>query len=690
MNVILNNPYRTVGLLVGSTAREQTRQINRLKKFIEADEEPQDDFSFPVLGGLHRTLDNVEEATSKLNLDSDKINTALFWFWNGNPITDEAAFDALKGGDIETANEIWDKLIARTDEEGKRFWKPVTEKNYSAFHNCSILNIIRTNGNLHYGIVANLYFLESDLVQKFVSSVADETHKTDKKELQLSFLNQLYSEIEANTKSSLPKFLEILNKQEFIAKQDFMKGIVQKPIEQIEQKIEASKSKRKSSKSDAANAGQELFTTTASDLSQLKSIVGANDLKYTSVADKVANEILQCSIDFFNESNEKDSSSDYAETAMRLAKQAETLAIGKLTKDRIKDGIETLEEMKDMALSQAIQLLETVKEAYETNEREIRAEVKQMEETDIQIILGNRSINWSAVEDNIKNSINWEEVNKLLVAILPDNNLKKIKESDKSEEKKEFLKLANWLKEKSKMASTINAIIDKYKKIPPKLPFKILSSTITNTNKTHNPLPATNPLYKKHTRYVGLKIDVECNENSSITIYKKYINPSGKYSSNDNISPKGYTSSTTAIISPFTKAIDLLGWGNSDSCVFEIGKHRIELYIDEYLIYATEFIIDLAPSEKLEIELHKAVSKLTEIRNSEFFKSDLEKAEIEMNEIEKFQLFRSSSTKQFQISEQERKISIIKQKAETEKKQQLEKQNKIIEKLKSDLQDTVY
>ncbi|MCE1169367.1 MAG: hypothetical protein LWX70_14865 [Sphingobacteriia bacterium] len=454
MNVILNNPYRTVGLLVGSTAREQTRQINRLKKFIEADEEPQDDFSFPVLGGLHRTLDNVEEATSKLNLDSDKINTALFWFWNGNPITDEAAFDALKGGDIETANEIWDKLIARTDEEGKRFWKPVTEKNYSAFHNCSILNIIRTNGNLHYGIVANLYFLESDLVQKFVSSVADETHKTDKKELQLSFLNQLYSEIEANTKSSLPKFLEILNKQEFIAKQDFMKGIVQKPIEQIEQKIEASKSKRKSSKSDAANAGQELFTTTASDLSQLKSIVGANDLKYTSVADKVANEILQCSIDFFNESNEKDSSSDYAETAMKLAKQAETLAVGNLTKDRVKDSISTLEEMKDRELSQAIAVLQSIKDAYEEACRQIDKKVDDLQYVTIPSIGGSPpmrmprfdvSINWSKVEEMKRNALNWENVVNLILNEIPEKNIDKIKSINNISKLTEYKSLVDFV-----------------------------------------------------------------------------------------------------------------------------------------------------------------------------------------------------------------------------------------------------
>ena len=83
MHIIQNNPYRTVGLLVGATAREQKKQVRTLKEFIEAEQDPQDDFSFPTLGKLQRTIDNVNEASSKLNLDSDKMSSALFWFYKG-------------------------------------------------------------------------------------------------------------------------------------------------------------------------------------------------------------------------------------------------------------------------------------------------------------------------------------------------------------------------------------------------------------------------------------------------------------------------------------------------------------------------------------------------------------------------------------------------------------------------------
>lgn len=442
MQAILNNPYRTVGLLVGATAREKDRQIKRLKQFIEAEEEPQDDFSFPSLGSFNRTVESVEEASSKLNLESDKINAALFWFWNGNPITDEAAFDALKDGDIEAAHQIWDKLIVETKEDGKRFWKPLSEKNYSAYHNSSILNLIRANGNLHTALVASLYFLENDLVHKFVSSVADETHKTNKKDLQTNFLTQVHSEIERSKKFSSTKFLEIINKQEFLAKQDFIRRFLQKPIEQIEQAIETAKGKRKANKANGAKAGEELYTYSTNPLAQLKNIVGANDIKYSSVADKLANEILQCSIDYFNESQEKESNAGFAEIAMALAKKADAIAVGTLAKERVKDSIDTLEEMKDKEILQATHMLQSVKDAYEKNKAEINMRVMTMP-------LGyNQTVNWSKVNKMIENSLDWEKVIQLIQEVIPPKNVEKIKNVKNQAKLNEYKSLVNFVMSK--------------------------------------------------------------------------------------------------------------------------------------------------------------------------------------------------------------------------------------------------
>ncbi len=439
MKTILNNPFRTLGLLVGATIKEQTKQINRLKKFIEAEQEPQDDYSFPRLGKFIRTLDSVEEAASTLNLDNDRINAALFWFWNGNPITDESAFDALKDGEIETAFKIWDKVVFGFNQDGESVWKTITSKNYTSFHNFFIVSFLKESPNFSDAIVAQMKFLESEFALEFVYKVVDSTYKTNNKELQLLFLKQLYSDLHESKTILLPKFLEIINKQDFVAKQDFMKGFVQKPIEQIEQKIDKAKNKRKASKANSAKTGQELFKSTSTDLTQLKSIVGSNDLKYTSIADKVANEILQCSIDFFNDCKESDSEIDYVDISMKLAKQAESIAIGNLTKDRVKDAINTLEEMKDKEISQAIKVLKSIKDAYETNKTKITKDVLSMP-------LGkNQSINWSKVNEMIENSLDWDKVVSLIQEVIPQRNINKIKEIKNTNQINEYKGLVDFV-----------------------------------------------------------------------------------------------------------------------------------------------------------------------------------------------------------------------------------------------------
>ena len=236
MQLIQNNPYRQLGLLVGATARQENNHKTKINQYLDAENEiPAQyvEYGFGCLGEIERTTQSISSAMANLTLGKDRISSALFWFWNGNPITDEAAFNALREGDIETAFQIWDKLITETNEDGKRYWKPVTLKNFSAFHNCSIINLIKSNGNLQNAVVGKLYFLQSDFIDNFISTVVDGTHKTSSKELQLPFLNQLHSEIEKHKTISLEKFIKILTAHEFVAKQDFLKVILEKPINQI-------------------------------------------------------------------------------------------------------------------------------------------------------------------------------------------------------------------------------------------------------------------------------------------------------------------------------------------------------------------------------------------------------------------------------------------------------------------------
>ncbi len=332
MQLISKNPYRIIGLLVGATMAQQTRQIKRLKQFLDAEQEPEDDFSFPTLGQLNRTVDSVIDAASKLNLDSDKINAAIFWFYNGSH-TDEPAFDALKVGDLDQVLNIWSKLTATSE---------VTQRNASAYNNLSTLylsGIVEGAGTkeaiLEQGISLKLKFLESHSIIDFKDLATDKTFKTTKKDLQLLFLNQVQAEIDRNAGITLNKFLGIINKQEFSAKDDFLKGFVQKPIEQIEKKIDEIRKKQKDNPGNAGDYGNELYATTKSFLASITSLLAISDVKLISISDKLANEILQCCITLFNHFHETDT--EVGEIALDLNKKAKGIALGSIVKERINE-----------------------------------------------------------------------------------------------------------------------------------------------------------------------------------------------------------------------------------------------------------------------------------------------------------------------------------------------------------------
>ena len=443
MEIVINNPYRTLGLLAGAGIREINKQTNRLQKIIAAEQEPPtDDYSFPVLGNLTRTTESIEDATSKLNLDSDKMNAALFWFWNGDPTTDEKIFDALKEGSIERASQMWDELIVETEEDGKRYWRPVNEKNSSAFHNYFVLEMLRKNGNKHTAIVANLFFLESEFSQKFILTIADSTHKTNSKELQINFLNKILQETEqGNINLTLSKFVSILNSKNFIAKNDFFKSVSQKIVSEISTQIESAKKKRIANKANAAIAGQELHLQTKNDLEQLKSIADVQYIVYSNIADKIANELLQCSIDFFNHSQEIEANNNYHNIAVELAQLAEGIAVGSLAKGRIKDNLSILEEMKDREILQAIELLKSVKEAYEINKTQITAQVRIQEAS----LPWGQSINWDKVNEMIENSIDWNKVIDLIKQAIPPQSVDEIKAVKSQAKRNEYKSLVNFL-----------------------------------------------------------------------------------------------------------------------------------------------------------------------------------------------------------------------------------------------------
>lgn len=395
MELIQYNPYRIAGILANATEKELQKQNAKIKAYTKVGKEVKSDYDFKFLGDITRTEDSVSQAFSNIEQNQDKVYHALFWFLNASPF-DNTAIDYLKNGDEEKAVEIWEKVTTS---------KEVNSKNFSAFSNLGTFKLLsKAKSDIKTGIEAKLKLIESDYFEDFVHSVADQTFTINNQKQSEKLIDELLTQLKNRYSSS--ETLELFSGCNETTQKYLSQKFTEEPLHNIESQIDRCKKKRKANKSSAYEFGLNLFVKTKDDLSLLKSLLGASDLKYKAVADQLANEIMQCGIDYFNESQENNSSANYLESAQKLTKFAASVAVGSLTKDRAKDSLVTLEDMKDREVNHAIQLLQSVKDAFENAIREIDLQVESMTLT----MSYNQTINWSKINKAKANCLNWSKV----------------------------------------------------------------------------------------------------------------------------------------------------------------------------------------------------------------------------------------------------------------------------------------
>ncbi|MUP45402.1 hypothetical protein E0K83_06540 [Gramella sp. BOM4] len=433
MNSIHNNPFRIAGILSNASERELQKQKTKIKAFTKVGKEIKSDYDFQVLETITRTEDSVNKAFSNVQQNQDKVNYALFWFLNLSPL-DKTALEHLRNGNEEKAAEIWEKVTIH---------KEVNSKNFSAFNNLGTLKLLSKNkSHLKAGIEAKIKLIESNYFDEFIHSVADETFKIDKQKQSESLIDELLRQFKE--KFSNTETLQLFSGCNGTTQKYLSKKFTEGPLHQIESKIESCKKKRKGNKIGAYKFGLNLFTETKKDLEFLKSLLGLNDLKYKSIADQLANEIMQCGIDYFNESQKQDANENYLESAQKLTKLAASIAVGKLVKDRAKDNLGSLTDMKDRELNKAIAVLTSIKLAYEKAISEIDTQVARMQRT----MSFNQTINYTKVAKMKASCLNWDKVVEVVNNGITINDVETIQRCPNNNKVSEYKTLVNFLFDK--------------------------------------------------------------------------------------------------------------------------------------------------------------------------------------------------------------------------------------------------
>lgn len=309
--LVTQNPYRILGVFSNSPTRERVANENKMKAFLNVGKE----FSFPldltsILPPVDRSNQTVSGAKSSLTLPADQLKHAQFWFIKDGQL-DEVAFNHLFAGDMGKAMEIWSKKDSASSLQNRVVCALINE-DYATACSCA----------------EKLY---TQFADSFVSAVAGSNIATNN--LAFDFLDSLSNEVGVN--ALLPHVSNNSWRQHLSA------SAVTPIIEKIQSAIEVAKGSKGKGPVARYQAGVKLMNGTKNSLDQLKNLIPKSDLQYQMIVDKLANEILQCGIDYFNESEDDDA----AHKSMALQKYAKSIAVGTMAKQRCNENVEILERI---------------------------------------------------------------------------------------------------------------------------------------------------------------------------------------------------------------------------------------------------------------------------------------------------------------------------------------------------------
>lgn len=110
----------------------------------------------------------------------------------------------------------------------------------------------------------------------------------------------------------------------------------------IEAKIEHTKKERRKNRLNAYELGTELLFKTKKDLDSLKSMIGPDDVRFQSISNLLATEVLQCGIDYFKAIKDN---SDFSEAnSLEILNSAKEISKDPQIIKRIEDNVEGIHD----------------------------------------------------------------------------------------------------------------------------------------------------------------------------------------------------------------------------------------------------------------------------------------------------------------------------------------------------------
>ena len=326
--IILNNPFRVLGVYANSSYREIVASISKATKFMEVGR----NVDYPldltnvnnlnVQSSLTHSLEDLDNALAVISNSEERLKYAQFWFLRMTPLDDEA-FDHLFDGKLNYALSVWCR-----------------ENNLSSLQNSMIINLWKCNFKSALQDAENLYTLFSNDFLKAVDSKG--TLVKSSADLIQSFVDTLVACLS-------PK--ELLESIPSPFWHDFIvPTISENAITKINNALQNAKDQLDLLNNEGYKVhynlpdngiGGQLLDDIQDELSMLKKVSEPDNPRLLLTSDRLANLLYECSID---EYNIRKYSPQYS---IRMLQEALALSNNSMDKEEINNKIALFQKKKE-------------------------------------------------------------------------------------------------------------------------------------------------------------------------------------------------------------------------------------------------------------------------------------------------------------------------------------------------------
>jgi flagellin-specific chaperone FliS len=334
VELVLNNPFRVLGLSATASTRDITKRITDLETFAELGKEKTYPYDFPAFGLLDRSLEAVKDAARKIEQVEGRLFHSFFWFRAGDSV-DELALDSLAVGKVDEAVELWDKQLSKKGP-----------KKYTWRLNRGVLRLVQANpGRLEKSEMDEAledlgFVIDDDLDHSIRDVLSGNESGLDRESLWRRVVDEIVGLVHSSSGSPYGKnALHIVESfWSFPAEaRDYVSSKIVNPlIEEVNDAIKVSEELRSDEDLEALNDKNQLKKVEHI-IKDLEEVLGEEDIRFQTIANAYADEACKCAVKALNDfKNPK--------LAMAIIQWADGLPSFSRVRSRITENLETIQE----------------------------------------------------------------------------------------------------------------------------------------------------------------------------------------------------------------------------------------------------------------------------------------------------------------------------------------------------------